>query len=130
MSNYNYNIGLRTGANGDSLVMESFRPNAVDFTKCVVDVPAPIVNETPVALQFDLDQSVLTLDRRLAHDELTSEDRADLFHHFRALLKVAITNAKHRNEREHEEGTTANGREDEEEHVRQGPRETGEKEPE
>ena len=64
--------------------MESFRPNAVDFTKC--DVPAPIVNETPVALQVDLDQSVLTLDRRLAHDELTSEDRADLFHHFRALL--------------------------------------------
>ena len=109
--------------------MESFRPNAVDFTKCVVDVPAPIVNETPVALQFDLDQSVLILDRRLAHDELTSEDRADLFHHFRALLKVAITNAIHRNEREHEEGTTANGREDEEEHVRQGPRETGEEEP-
>ena len=89
----------QTGANGDSLVMESFRPNAVDFTKCVVDVPAPIVNETPVALQVDLDQSVLTLDRRLAHDELTSEDRADLFQHFRALLKVAITNAIHRNER-------------------------------
>ena len=102
--------------------MESFRPNAVDFTKCVVDVPAPIVNETPVALHVDLDQSVLTLDRRLAHDELTSEDRAHLFHHFRALLKVAnITNAIHRNEREHEERTTANGREDEEEHVRQGP---------
>ena len=100
--------------------MESFRPNAVDFTKCVVDVPAPIANETPVALQVDLDQSVLTLDRRLAHDELTSEDRADLFHHFRALLKVAITNAIHRNEREHEE-RTANGREDEDEHVRQGP---------
>ena len=76
--------------------MESFRPNAVDFTKCVVDVPAPIVNETPVALQVDLDQSVLTLDRRLAYDELTSEDRADLFHHFRALLKVAITNAMYR----------------------------------
>ena len=105
--------------------MESFRPNAVDFTKCVVDVPAPIVNETPVALQVDLDQSVLTLDHRLGHDELTSEDRADLFHHFRALLKVAITNA-----REHEERTTANGREDEEEHVRQGPRETGEEETE
>ena len=110
--------------------MESFRPNAVDFTKCVVDVPAPIVNETPVALQVDLDQSVLTLDRRLAHDELTSEDRADLFHHLRALLKVAITNAIHRNEREHEERTTANGRGDEEEHVRQGPRETGEEETE
>ena len=110
--------------------MESFRPNAVDFTKCVVDVPAPIVNETPVALQVDLDQSVLTLDRRLAHDELTSEDRAHLFHHLRALLKVAITNAIHRNEREHEERTTANGREDEEEHVRQGPRETGEEETE
>ena len=110
--------------------MESFRPNAVDFTKCVVDVPAPIVNETPVAPQVDLDQSVLTLDRRLAHDELTSEDRADVFHHFRALLKVAITNAIHRNEREHEERTTANGREDEEEHVRQGPRETGEEETE
>ena len=112
--------------------MESFRPNAVDFTKCVVDVPAPIVNETPVALQVDLDQSVLTLDCRLAHDKLTSEDRADLFHHFRALLKVAITNAIHRNEREreHEERTTANGREDEEEYVRQGPRETGEEETE
>ena len=75
------------------IVMEYFRPNAVNFTKCVVDVPAPIVNETHVALQVDLDQSVLTLDRRLVHDELTSEDRADLFHHFiRALLKVAITN--------------------------------------
>ena len=110
--------------------MESFRPNAVDFTKCVVDVPAPIVNETPVALQVDLEQSVLTLDRRLAHDELTSEDRSDLFHHFRTVLKVAITNAIHRNEREHEERTTANGREDEEEHVRQGPRETGEEETE
>ena len=107
--------------------MESFRPNAVDFTKCVVDVPAPIA---PVALQVDLDQSVLTLDRRLAHDELTSEDRADLFHHLRALLKVAITNAIHRNEREHEERTTANGREDEEEHVSQGPIETGEEETE
>ena len=59
-----------------------------------------IVNETPVALQVDLDQSVLTLDRRLAHDELTSEDRADIFHHFQALLKVTITNAIHRNERE------------------------------
>ena len=103
--------------------MESFCPNAVDFTKCVVDVPAPIVDETPVALQVDLDQSVLTLDRRLAHDELTSEDRADIFHHFRTLLKVAITNAIHRNEREHEERTTANGREDEEEHVRQGKQE-------
>ena len=110
--------------------MESFRPNAVDFTKCVVDVPAPIVNERPVALQVDLEQSVLTLDRRLAHDELTSEDRSDLFHHFRTVLKVAITNAIHRNEREHEERTTANGREDGEEHVRQGPRETGEEETE
>ena len=68
----------------------------------MVDVPAPIGNETHVALEVDLDQTVLTLDRRLAHDELTSEDRADLFQRFRALLKITITNAIHRNERERE----------------------------
>ena len=72
-----------------------WNPNAVDFTKCVVDVPAPIANETPVALQVDLDQSVLTLDRRLTHDELTSEDRADLFQRFWALLNVAMRENMH-----------------------------------
>ena len=70
-----------------------WNPDAVDYSKCMVDVLAPISTHTPAGMTVTLDQEIIDLDNTLSHGELSSAEKADLFPRFWALINVAITNA-------------------------------------
>ena len=70
-----------------------WNPDVVDYSKCMVDVLAPISTHTPAGMTVTLDQEIIDLDNTLSHGELSSAEKADLFPRFWELINVAITNA-------------------------------------
>ena len=70
-----------------------WNPDAVDYSKCMVDVLAPISTHTPAGMTVTLDQEIIDLDNTLSHGELSSAEKADLLPRFWALINIAITNA-------------------------------------
>ena len=95
--------------------------DAVDYSNCMVDVPAPIATHTPAGMTVTLNQEIINLDNTLSHGKLSSAEKADLFPRFWVLINIAITYASQvpRVRAEEED----NGRRDERENGGQEPEE-------
>ena len=78
-------------------------PNAVDYSKCITDIPTEVVNDRQISLLVKLEKNILDLNQTIADGQLNGADQVDCKSRFWALVNVAITSKKRHTQQNNEQ---------------------------